>query len=224
MKKTIVSLCAAVGIASLAVAQTPELTQVPLPYAYNALEPYIDAQTMEIHYTKHHAAYTSNLNDALDELEEITPETIEEILAKISTFPAVVRNNAGGYYNHNLFWTVLAPNAGGEPTAKLAVAITLDFGSFAAFKAAFSQAAASRFGSGWVWLISAKGKLSVASTPNQDNPLMDISEAKGTPILCLDVWEHAYYLKYHNRRADYIAAFWEVVNWAKVAELYEQSL
>ncbi|MDR3297736.1 MAG: superoxide dismutase [Prevotellaceae bacterium] len=208
----------------MAVAQTLSFTQPPLPYAYDALEPYIDAQTMEIHYSKHHAAYTKNLNEALQKLDRSVPASIEKLLAQISTYPTAVRNNAGGYYNHNLYWSVMAPNAGGEPTAKLAVAIALDFGSIEDFKAAFEQAAASRFGSGWAWLVSAKGKLKIVSTPNQDNPLMDIADTKGVPVLCIDVWEHAYYLKYQNRRADYIAAFWEVVNWQKVAELYEQSL
>lgn len=193
-----------------------------LPYAYDALEPHIDARTMEIHHTKHHAAYTNNLNAAIAGTE-LEGKTIEEILANISTAGAAVRNNGGGFYNHNLFWQVMGPNAGGAPTGKLAAAIDAAFGSFDAMKEQFNKAAATRFGSGWAWLCKhADGKLEVCSTPNQDNPLMDVDTAgcKGTPILGLDVWEHAYYLNYQNRRPDYIGAFWNVVNWNKVAELY----
>ncbi len=188
-----------------------------LDYAYNALEPNIDALTMEIHHTKHHAAYTNNLNAAL----EGTPnagKSIEELLAGISKLSVAIRNNGGGYYNHNLFWKVIGPNGGGKPSGDLLAAIEKNFGSFDAFKEEFAKAAATRFGSGWAWLVKqADGKLVITSTPNQDNPLMDIADVKGTPILALDVWEHAYYLKYQNRRPDYISAFWNVVNWNEVA-------
>ena len=189
-----------------------------LPYAFDALEPHIDAKTMEIHHGKHHAAYTTNLNAAI-EGTELADATIEEILAKGTDKPAV-RNNGGGFYNHNLFWETLAPNAGGEPQGELGEAITATFGSFEAFKDEFSKAAATRFGSGWAWLVVVDGKLVVTSTPNQDNPLMPVADVKGQPILGLDVWEHAYYLNYQNRRPDYINAFFNVVNWEKVAELY----
>lgn len=188
-----------------------------LDYAYNALEPNIDALTMEIHHTKHHAAYTNNLNAAL----EGTPnagKSIEELLAGISKLSVAIRNNGGGYYNHNLFWKVIGPNGGGKPSGDLLAAIEKNFGSFDAFKEEFAKAAATRFGSGWAWLVKqADDKLVITSTPNQDNPLMDIADVKGTPILALDVWEHAYYLKYQNRRPDYISAFWNVVNWNEVA-------
>ncbi|WP_322971298.1 superoxide dismutase [Faecalibacter sp. LW9] len=189
-----------------------------LPYAVDALEPHIDAKTMEIHHGKHHAAYTTNLNAAI-EGTDLADATIEEILAKGTDKPAV-RNNGGGFYNHNLFWETLAPNAGGNPTGELAEAIDAAFGSFEAFKEEFSKAAATRFGSGWAWLVVVDGKLVVTSTPNQDNPLMPVADVQGQPILGLDVWEHAYYLNYQNRRPDYINAFFNVVNWEKVAELY----
>jgi Fe-Mn family superoxide dismutase len=190
-----------------------------LPYAFDALEPHIDAKTMEIHHDKHHAAYTNNLNAAIEgtELEGLS---IEEILVKGMDKPAV-RNNGGGYYNHNLFWEIMSPNGGGEPTGELAAAINEAFGSFEGFKEKFSQAAATRFGSGWAWLCVKDGKLEVCSTPNQDNPLMPGVGCEGTPILGLDVWEHAYYLNYQNRRPDYISAFFNVVNWDKVAELFK---
>ncbi len=190
-----------------------------LPYSYDALEPYVDARTMEIHHTKHHAAYTNNLNNLV---EGTTAEnlSIEEILAKVSTFAVGVRNNGGGFYNHNLFWTVMSPNGGGKPSGDLLKSIEIDFGSFEAFKEKFSTAATTRFGSGWAWLVRTEGKLVVSSTPNQDNPLMDIAEVKGVPVLALDVWEHAYYLNYQNRRPDYIAAFWNLVNWAEVEKRF----
>lgn len=191
-----------------------------LPYAFDALEPRIDKQTMEIHHGKHHNAYVTNLNAAVAGKPEESL-TIEEICMNISKYPAPVRNNGGGHYNHSLFWTVLAPNAGGKPTGDLATAIDKKFGSFDAFKEEFAKAGVTRFGSGWAWLIVANGELAVSSTPNQDNPLMDVVEIKGTPILGMDVWEHAYYLKYQNKRPDYIAAFWNVVNWTKVSELYK---
>ncbi len=187
-----------------------------LPYAYDALEPNIDARTMEIHHSKHHAGYTNNLNAAI-EGTELSGKSIEDILANISSAPTAVRNNGGGFYNHDLFWKVLSPNGGGQPTGEVLQAIEKNFGSFDAFKDEFSKAAATRFGSGWAWLVKqADGKLVVSSTPNQDNPLMDIAEVKGTPILGIDVWEHAYYLKYQNLRPDYISAFWNVVNWSEV--------
>jgi Fe-Mn family superoxide dismutase len=190
-----------------------------LPYAFDALEPHIDAKTMEIHHDKHHAAYTNNLNAAIEgtDLEGLS---IEEILVKGMDKPAV-RNNGGGFYNHNLFWETMSPNGGGEPTGELAEAINSAFGSFEGFKEKFSQAAATRFGSGWAWLCVKDGKLEVCSTPNQDNPLMPGVGCEGTPILGLDVWEHAYYLNYQNRRPDYISAFFNVVDWNKVAELFK---
>nr|WP_121270078.1 superoxide dismutase [Pedobacter schmidteae] len=194
-----------------------------LPYATDALEPHIDKQTMEIHHGKHHQAYVTNLNKALEGKPEAS-QSIEEIVKNISKFPVAVRNNGGGHYNHSLFWEVIGPNKGGEPTGELADAINAAFGSFADFKTKFAEAGATRFGSGWAWLsVGADKKLVVSSTPNQDNPLMDIAEVKGTPILGMDVWEHAYYLKYQNRRPDYIAAFWSVVNWDAVAERFKKA-
>lgn len=191
-----------------------------LNYAYNALEPHIDARTMEIHHTKHHQAYVTNLNNAIagTELEKMS---IEEILKNVSKHSMAVRNNGGGHWNHTMFWEIMKPNGGGEPSGDLAAAINSAFGSFANFKDEFSKAAAARFGSGWAWLIVQDGKLVVCSTPNQDNPLMDIAEVKGTPILGLDVWEHAYYLHYQNRRPDYIAAFWNVINWEEVEKRFK---
>ena len=186
-----------------------------LDYAYDALEPHIDARTMEIHYTKHHAAYTTNLNNALPGTG-MEGRPIEEILAKAGSLPMAVRNNGGGFYNHMLFWKVMSPRGGGLPAGDVAGAIDKTFGSFENFRKEFSTAAATRFGSGWAWLVKTADGLKVTSTPNQDNPLMDIAEVKGTPILGLDVWEHAYYLHYQNRRPDYIAAFWNVVNWEEV--------
>jgi len=196
-----------------------------LSYAYDALEPHIDARTMEIHHTKHHAAYTSNLNAAIEgtDLEKMS---IEEILANISKYPAAVRNNGGGYYNHNLFFAVMSPEGGGEPSERMNIhkAIVRDFGSFEEFKKAFSAAAMTRFGSGWSWLcVDKNDKLFICSTANQDNPLMDAVEASGTPILGLDVWEHAYYLNYQNRRADYVTAFFNVVDWHAVTERYNNA-
>jgi superoxide dismutase, Fe-Mn family len=191
-----------------------------LPYAKSALEPHIDARTMEIHHDKHHQAYVTNLNAAIagTDAEKLS---IEDICRNISKYPAPVRNNGGGHYNHSLFWTIMGPNAGGEPTGELMEAINKDLGSFDEFKKQFADAAAKRFGSGWAWLCVKEGKLCVCSTPNQDNPLMDVADCKGTPILGCDVWEHAYYLHYQNRRPDYVTAFWNVVNWNKVAELYK---
>ena len=195
-----------------------------LAYATDALEPHIDKTTMEIHHGKHHAAYVTNLNKALEGKPEAT-SSIEDIVKNISKFPAAVRNNGGGHYNHSLFWTVLGPNKGGEPTGDLAKAITAAFGSFAEFKTKIQEAGATRFGSGWAWLsVGADKKLVISSTPNQDNPLMDVAEVKGTPIFGIDVWEHAYYLKYQNKRPDYLAAIWNVVNWDAVAERYKKAL
>jgi Fe-Mn family superoxide dismutase len=196
-----------------------------LPYAYNALEPHFDARTMEIHHTKHHAAYTNNLNAALAG----TPsegKPIEEILSNISQYPVGVRNNGGGYYNHNLFWTILSPNGGGQPSAhmNIAKAITRDFGSYDSMVEEFNKAAMTRFGSGWAWLCTdSQDKLFICSTPNQDNPLMDLAEHKGTPILGLDVWEHAYYLHYQNRRNDFVSAFWNLINWQEVTKRYNDA-
>ncbi|MBU3928424.1 MAG: superoxide dismutase [Bacteroidetes bacterium] len=192
-----------------------------LDYAYDALEPGIDARTMEIHHTKHHQAYINNLNNAIKD----TPwenKTIEEIMASISTASTAIRNNGGGHYNHSIFWKMLSPNGGGQPNGDLLEAINSSFGSFDQFKEEFSKAAATRFGSGWAWLVKTNTGLVVTSTPNQDNPLMDlgIAEVKGTPILALDVWEHAYYLHYQNRRPDYITAFFNVINWKEVSSRY----
>ncbi len=190
-----------------------------LKYSYGALEPYIDARTMEIHLTKHHAAYTNNLNAAVENTE-MAGKSIEDIMKDISKYPAGVRNNGGGYFNHNLFWEIMSPEGGGEPTGELAAAIKSSFGSFEAFKDEFSKAAATRFGSGWAWLVKQDGRLVVSSTPNQDNPLMDVVEVRGTPILGIDVWEHAYYLHYQNRRPDYISAFWNVIAWDEVSKRF----
>ncbi|MCH7410136.1 superoxide dismutase [Belliella sp. DSM 111904] len=190
-----------------------------LPYDFNALEPHIDAKTMEIHHGKHHNAYVTNLNNAISG-SDLEGKSLEELM-KVAGSNAAVRNNGGGHYNHSLFWTVLAPNGGGQPTGDLAAAIDAKFGSFDAFKEEFNKAAATRFGSGWAWLCVDESKeLCVCSTPNQDNPLMDVAEKSGTPILGLDVWEHAYYLNYQNRRPDYVGAFWNLVNWDEVSKRF----
>jgi len=195
-----------------------------LPYAYNALEPFIDAATMEIHHTRHHAAYTDKFNAAVAEAG-LTGKTAHDILKEVSLYSAAIRNNGGGYLNHKLFWMVLAPPAGMKPSASLSAAIEKDFGSFTAFRDAFNAAAKSLFGSGWVWLIiGAGGKLQITATPNQDSPIMDIASDKGMPLLCLDVWEHAYYLKYQNRRVEYIDAFWNVVNWDFVSQRFDTQI
>lgn len=190
-----------------------------LDYAYGALEPHIDATTMEIHHTKHHQAYIDKLNKAIVGTEWEN-KSIEEILANVSKLERVVRNNAGGHWNHSFFWTILEPNVGGGPSGELLEKINSSFGSFDEFKKKFEESATTLFGSGWVWLIVSNGELKIIQTPLQDNPLMDDAKEKGTPILGLDVWEHAYYLKYQNKRAEYITAFWNVVNWEKVSELY----
>ncbi len=192
-----------------------------LPYAFNALEPHVDASTMEIHHDKHHAAYVTNLNNAIKGTEWEN-KSLEEIVANAGKISPAVRNNGGGHWNHGMFWQIMAPNAGGTPTGALADAINGAFGSFDKFKEEFTKAATTRFGSGWAWLVVSGGKLVISSTPNQDNPLMDVAEVKGTPILGLDVWEHAYYLNYQNRRPDYITAFYNVINWNEVAKRFSQ--
>jgi len=226
MKKlTLITVTLIFGITSLInKTMAQEYTFPQLPYAYNALEPYIDAQTMEIHYSKHHKAYFDNFVKAATD-NGIEKLSILDIFSKISTYPAAVKNNGGGYYNHMLFWQIMGPNAGGQPTGKLLEAINTTFGSFDNFKTEFETAGKTQFGSGWAWLsVDKEGKLFVSQTPNQENPLMDVTTKRGTPILTLDVWEHAYYLKYQNRRPEYISNFWYVVNWNKVAELYSEAL
>ena len=190
-----------------------------LPYATNALEPYIDQTTMEIHHGKHHQAYVDNLNKAIAGTEH-EDKTLEQLVAEAGAISPAVRNNGGGHWNHSFFWGILGPDKGGKPSGELGDAINEAFGSFEEFKAKFAAAGATRFGSGWAWLIVKDGKLEVSSTPNQDNPLMDVAEVKGQPILGVDVWEHAYYLKYQNKRADYLGAIWNVVNWDTVAQHY----
>lgn len=195
-----------------------------LPYAYDALEPHIDRMTMEIHHTKHHKAYFDKFIAAI-EGTDLANKSLKEIFAQVGKASVAVRNNGGGFYNHNLFWEILSPNGGGKPTGELAEAINKKFGSFDEFKTKFNDAAATRFGSGWAWLsVKADNSICVCSSPNQDNPLMDVHDCQGTPIMGLDVWEHAYYLKYQNRRPDYISAFWNLVNWGKVAENYKNAL
>ncbi len=193
-----------------------------LPYDFGALEPHIDAQTMQIHHGKHHQAYVDNLNKALAGTDS-EGKSLEDLMADISKYPAAVRNNGGGHFNHSLFWTILSPD-GGQPSGDLAKAINETFGSLDALKEKVNNAGATRFGSGWAWLIVKDGKLEVTSTPNQDNPLMDVAEVKGTPILGIDVWEHAYYLKYQNKRPDYLAAVWSVINWEEVGKRYQAAL
>jgi len=206
----------------LPINQEVNFQQIPLPYAYNALEPFIDAMTMEIHHTKHAAGYTKNLNDAcVAEKVDIKTTSITSLLASISKYSTKMRNNAGGHYNHELFWQSMQPAPASMPTGSLAKAIEKSFGTFADFQKAFSEAAKNRFGSGWAWLIiNEKKELAICSTANQDNPLMDIAEVKGYPLLGLDVWEHAYYLKYQNKRADYINNWWNLVNWKFVEERF----
>ena len=194
-----------------------------LPYAHDALEPHIDKLTMEIHHGKHHQAYVDNLNKAVAGTENES-KSLEELVAAAGKISPAVRNNGGGHWNHSFFWQILAPNAGGEPKGKLADAIKSTFGSFDEFKEKLNAAGTTRFGSGWAWLIVKDGKLEVTSTPNQDNPLMDVAEVKGTPVLGVDVWEHAYYLKYQNRRPEYLKAFWSVVNWDAVSKHYEAAI
>ncbi|WP_207511479.1 superoxide dismutase [Longitalea luteola] len=193
-----------------------------LPYAPDALEPHIDAQTMQIHHGKHHQAYVDNLNKAIAGTPHEN-KSLEELIKAAGTISPAVRNNGGGHWNHSFFWELLAPNAGGQPTGALAAAINDVFGSFDSFKEKFNTAGATRFGSGWAWLIINNGTLQITSTPNQDNPLMDVAEVKGTPLLGVDVWEHAYYLKYQNRRPEYMNAIWNVINWNKVAENFAKA-
>lgn len=208
----------------ITITATAQFTQKALPYAYNALEPFVDAQTMEIHYSKHHAAYVKNLNAALTGTAD-EKLSLNEIFDKVSKLPMAVRNNAGGHYNHELFWSVLTPEKNTKMSTELENAINDTFGSLDKLKEKLNAAGASRFGSGWAWLIVTKeGKLVVSSTANQDNPLMDVAEVKGTPIFGIDVWEHAYYLKYQNKRADYLAALWNVVNWTEVSNRYKAAL
>ena len=200
-----------------------DLYKLPgLDYAYDALEPHIDAMTMEVHHSKHHAGYTRKFNDSVKEAG-LAETGIVDMFRQVSKHPAGIRNNGGGYFNHKLFWKCLSPKGGGEPEGDLLKAIEKSFGSFENFRKSFSSAAATRFGSGWAWLVKTGDGLVVTSSPNQDNPLMDVSEVQGIPLLTIDVWEHAYYLKYQNRRTDYIAAFWNVVNWDLVAERYNKS-
>jgi len=193
-----------------------------LPYSHDALEPHIDTTTMQIHHGKHHQAYVDNLNKAIAGTPNEN-KSLEDLIASAGSISPAVRNNGGGHWNHTFFWESLAPNAGGTPTGKLAEQISSTFGSFDSFKEKFNNAGISRFGSGWAWLILKDGKLEISSTPNQDNPLMDVAEVKGTPLLGVDVWEHAYYLKYQNRRAEYLGVFWNVVNWNKVSERFENA-
>ena len=218
LKQSLVLAGASVVLPSFAAPMADAFSLPALPFAFDALEPHIDRLTMEIHHDRHHKAYVDNLNKALPG----TTKSLEEILASVSTQSVAVRNNGGGHWNHSFFWNVLGPVKGTKPSEALAKQIDADFGSFDAFKAEFTKAATSRFGSGWAWLIKKEGKLVISSTPNQDNPLMDIAEVKGQPILALDVWEHAYYLKYMNKRADYIAAFWNLVNWDFVSTNYSK--
>ena len=209
------ALSKATNVFGAVLENTPAFTLPALPYAFNALEPHIDALTMEIHHDRHHKTYVDNLNKAITE-NKISETSLEKLMRSISTLPISVRNNGGGHYNHSLFWETMKPNGGGLPSGAVAEAITASFSSFESFKTKFTDAAKARFGSGWTWLVMNNGKLEIGSTPNQDNPLMDVCELKGKPLLCLDVWEHAYYLHYQNKRADYIAAFFNVINWDTV--------
>ena len=203
---------------------TGQSKQLPLPYAYNALEPSVDAKTMEIHYSKHHAAYTKNMNDATANTDFST-KPLFQIFTEMEKYPVLVKNNAGGFYNHLLFWTIMTPVSVQEPQGDLLKAINESFGSFDKFKEVFSNAGKKQFGSGWAWLsVNENGKLVVSSTPNQENPLMSTTEVRGIPVLTLDVWEHAYYLQYQNRRADYVDAFWKIVNWKEVSRRYDEAI
>jgi superoxide dismutase, Fe-Mn family len=223
MKKQIVHNFLAFSLVFVSFSASAQFAQDPLPYAIDALEPNIDKTTMEIHYGRHHKAYVDNLNKAIINTD-MAKKTLFELMKDASKMPAPVRNNAGGHWNHTFFWSVMAPKAGGVPSGDLAKAIETTFGTVDKFKEEFAKASTTRFGSGWAWLIVQDKKLKICSTPNQDNPLMDVSEHKGTPILGLDVWEHAYYLKYQNKRADYVTAFWNVVNWKEVEQRFEQAM
>ncbi len=221
MKIKKIFLASAISVATFASAQ---FKQTPLPYSYNALEGSVDAQTMEIHYSKHAAGYVANLNKAIAGTP-LEKESLEKILSHISKESPAVRNNAGGHYNHELFWTVLTPEKNTQPSAKLTKAINDSFGSLDALKEKLSKTGADRFGSGWAWLVvTADKKLAVTSSANQDNPLMDVAEVKGTPIFGIDVWEHAYYLKYQNKRADYLSAIWNITNWKEISKRYEEAI
>lgn len=226
MKNTLKTTLLVIAGSVMSVSAWAEFKQAPLPYATNALQPAIDQQTMELHYGKHHKAYVDNLNAQIKTYPELDKMDPVQLQKQISKYNTAVRNNGGGHFNHTFFWESLAPaNKTGQPSAALTKQITQDFGSMDAFKQKFNEAATGRFGSGWAWLIvTPEGKLAITSTPNQDNSLMDLAETKGQPLLGLDVWEHAYYLKYQNRRADYIKAFWSVVNWNKVNERYMQAM
>ncbi|WP_151839894.1 superoxide dismutase [Acinetobacter soli] len=226
MKNTLKTTLLVIAVSVMSVSAWAEFKQAPLPYATNALQPAIDQQTMELHYGKHHKAYVDNLNAQIKTYPELDKMDPVQLQKQISKYNTAVRNNGGGHFNHTFFWESLAPaNKTGQPSAALTKQINQDFGSMDAFKQKFNEAATGRFGSGWAWLIvTPEGKLAITSTPNQDNPLMDLAETKGQPLLGLDVWEHAYYLKYQNRRADYIKAFWSVVNWNKVNERYMQAM
>ncbi len=226
MKNTLKTTLLVIAGSVMSVSAWAEFKQAPLPYATNALQPAIDQQTMELHYGKHHKAYVDNLNAQIKTYPELDKMDPVQLQKQISKYNTAVRNNGGGHFNHTFFWESLAPaNKTGQPSAALTKQINQDFGSMDAFKQKFNEAATGRFGSGWAWLIvTPEGKLVITSTPNQDNPLMDLAETKGQPLLGLDVWEHAYYLKYQNRRADYIKAFWSVVNWNKVNERYMQAM
>jgi len=226
MKNTLKTTLLVIAGSVMSVSAWAEFKQAHLPYATNALQPAIDQQTMELHYGKHHKAYVDNLNAQIKTYPELDKMDPVQLQKQISKYNTAVRNNGGGHFNHTFFWESLAPaNKTGQPSAALTKQITQDFGSMDAFKQKFNEAATGRFGSGWAWLIvTPEGKLAITSTPNQDNPLMDLAETKGQPLLGLDVWEHAYYLKYQNRRADYIKAFWSVVNWNKVNERFMQAM
>ena len=222
VSETFVSCASAKAVLATAAKDPIGFDQTPLPYAYNALEPVIDATTMELHYSKHAAAYSKSLKEAVAAEVKTSATTLEELLSNASKYSAKLRNNGGGHYNHELFWKMMKPNGEGKPAGSLLSAIEAGFGSFDTFKTQFGDAAKTRFGSGWAWLyISTDKNLKIASTPNQDNPLMDVSDAKGFPLLGLDVWEHAYYLKYQNRRPEYVEAWWKVVNWEAVQRRFE---
>lgn len=216
---------AAMPAAQAASPKAPAFSLDPLPYAFDALAPVIDAETMELHWGRHHRAYVDNLNRAVAADPALAGQTLEQILARVSSLPKTVRDNGGGHWNHRFFWGLMAPEGKrGAPSPALLAAITRDFGSLDKFKAAFQQAGVGQFGSGWAWLVvSPEGRLVVTSTPNQDNPLMDLAPVKGQPVLANDVWEHAYYLGYRNRRGDYLAKWWEVVNWGRVNALFQQA-
>ncbi len=225
MKTNFLTVLTLIVLAMTTTNSTAQFVQAPLPYDFTALEPSIDAQTMELHFTKHHAGYVNNLNNALKAEGKESHTDLEAILKDITSYSVAVRNNGGGHYNHQLFWTLLTPKKNTQASAELADAINKHFGNMEEFKTQFNQAAATRFGSGWAWLIvTEEGKLAITSTPNQDNPLMPVAPMQGEPILGVDVWEHAYYLKYQNRRPDYLQAIWDVINWEEVSKLYAAAI